>query len=88
MNDDQAPTPEQISAAEREGALAAEARQSFITDCPYTYDKFSRLGMSPPEFAVLKRPLLDAWFKGRKAYLDERGLGNDLKPFKRKESSK
>lgn len=65
-----------------EGRFAAKHRKSFRDDCPYT---FKRSGVSQDEFDRNIRPLMDQWFAGWKAWLDENGLGFNFQPKRTRE---
>jgi hypothetical protein len=56
------PTQADITGAAEEGVQAARLGRSFRDDCPYLFNRFSR--MTYAEFNGTQRPLMDAWFKG------------------------
>lgn len=73
----------------QEGYAAAERREDFSTHCPYTFDKTGlKHGWNGHrDFDRDYRPKMDAWFAGWKAWLTERGLGNDFEPTRNKKEN-
>ena len=63
---------------EQEGEAAAKKHKHFGDACPYLYFRFP--GMTVAQFNEEKRPLMDAWFRGWKKWLDSNGLQYDFKP--------
>ena len=63
--------------AEKEGIEAAKSSVVF-SDSPYLFCKFH--GMKFQEWDEKIRPLMNAWFRGWKNWLNENGLQYDFKP--------
>lgn len=66
----------------REGYEAASRSERFADACPYSFERSGckhRVG-GQCIFDSVYRPKMDAWFAGWKAWLDERGLGNNFQP--------
>ena len=68
----------ELLGAEQEGEKAAKSHRHFRDACPYLYSRFP--GMTQAQFNTEKRPLMDAWFRGWKRWLDANDIGYTFSP--------